>query len=62
MTLGERMGMLEDEVSTKGQALSDAVDEVFRAANDAFYGLPLWQLFRTPTYTKFEKAEDCIYE
>lgn len=62
MTLGERMGMLDVDTKLLGQKLCIASNEVFKASNEAFYGLGLWKYVPTESYTRFADALDSIYE
>jgi ecdysone 20-monooxygenase len=56
------MGFLDRDVDPLARRLATAVQGIFRASNDTFYGLPFWKVFPSRSYKLFEKSEEEIYE
>ncbi|GJQ83211.1 hypothetical protein Trydic_g18235 [Trypoxylus dichotomus] len=62
LILGRRMGFLLPEGETDiAKRLRIAVHHHFLACRDTYYGLPLWKLFHTPSYSHLIKSEESIY-
>lgn len=62
LVLGRRMGfLLPGGESETAKRLAAAVHNHFIASRDTYYGLPLWKLFPTPSYSRLVKSEEDIY-
>ncbi|KAI4458913.1 cytochrome p450 [Holotrichia oblita] len=62
LVLGRRMGFLLPEGETDiARRLRIAVHHHFLSCRDTYYGLPLWKLFHTPSYSHLIDSEEDIY-
>lgn len=62
LVLGRRMGFLLPEGETDiARRLRIAVHHHFLSCRDTYYGLPLWKLFHTSSYSHLIDSEEDIY-
>ncbi|XP_076350040.1 ecdysone 20-monooxygenase-like isoform X2 [Tachypleus tridentatus] len=64
LCLERRLGCLNQGLveSSDGAVMISAVQKLFEAYHELYFGLPLWKYFPTASYRKLDEAESDIYD